>query len=84
MTKDERLCSVSASCVEGDTYDLIQRRLIANARLIAAAPELLEALRMVKASLYVTEPEGEYRLNTTFDECAIDAAIAKATGGDHA
>lgn len=57
-----RCMSVSGHCGE------------ANARLIAAAPELLEALQMVRD--YVVTMKGEGHEYQTF----IDAAIAKATG----
>jgi len=47
----------------------------ANARLIAAAPELLEALQMVRDYVVTLKGKGHpYQL-------AIDAAITKATGG---
>ena len=56
---------------------------LANARLIAAAPELLEAL--IEASEWVSEYVSQMRAYTISDEAAkslrrIRAAIAKATG----
>jgi hypothetical protein len=49
-------------------------RDMANARLIAAAPELLEALVLVRDYVVTMKQMGhEYQV-------AIDAAIAKATG----
>lgn len=49
-------------------------RCIANARLIAAAPELLEALADCVAHMHWTQPKGEAALKKA------KAAIAKATG----
>lgn len=46
---------------------------LANARLIAAAPELLDALKSVQAAR-----QGHYWLNEITEK--IDAAIAKAMG----
>ena len=48
----------------------------ANARLIATAPELLEALSDCVAHMHWTQPLGEVALKKA------KAAIAKATGGD--
>jgi hypothetical protein len=48
---------------------------VANARLIAAAPELLEALRQVKEDMLPNMSHGEVLTL----EAVIDAAIAKAT-----
>ena len=50
--------------------------MLANARLIAAAPELLEALSDCVAHMHWTQPLGEAALKKA------KAAIAKATGGD--
>lgn len=46
----------------------------ANARLIAAAPELLEALEYVRTMLNETHPENRDLIKT------LDAALAKARG----
>ena len=53
----------------------------ANARLIAAAPEMLEALKVVLIALG-DEPHSDYPLCTDEDcaACMVEAAIAKATG----
>lgn len=53
----------------------------ANARLIAAAPELLEALRMAEATIErLTERHGLFS-STYGTRSVIRAAIAKAEGG---
>jgi len=54
------------------------KEIRANARLIAAAPELLEALKAVRIEL---REGGSYR---KADRChaIVEAAIAKATGSD--
>lgn len=56
-------------------WDLNSKEKQANARLIAAAPELLDALRAVRSSLPLT-------VDPTPLEIQINAAIAKATGGE--
>ena len=56
----------------------------ANARLIAAAPELLEALQMART--YMKYPrDASDALVTAHNKAiyAVDAAIAKATGATH-
>lgn len=53
----------------------------ANARLIAAAPELLEALRKVSMNaVYVSNGECSLSFDVVKE---VDAAIAKATGANH-
>ena len=59
-----------AAC--GPTADPAQQA--ANAQLIAAAPELLEALSDCAAHMHWTQPQGEAALKKA------KAAIAKATG----
>jgi hypothetical protein len=51
----------------------------ANARLIAAAPEMLELLKAVSAALYIND-YGDWALNSNFHADGIDQIIAKATG----
>ena len=50
--------------------------MLANARLIAAAPELLEALADCVAYMHWTQPQGETALKKA------KAVIAKATGSE--
>jgi hypothetical protein len=53
----------------------------ANARLIAAAPELLEALKSIICSVGHDDGDGWYTVSLHEDEVqAARAAIAKATG----
>lgn len=54
----------------------------ANARLIAAAPELLEALRITRGNVASLGPAGALEPYAPYREwlAMIDAAIAKATG----
>lgn len=54
----------------------------ANLRLIAAAPELYEALKLINDALYIDENTGEWRLPASLDTSFIDAALAKAEGTD--
>lgn len=62
----------------------------ANARLIAAAPELLEACRVTRA--LVSEAamtgfnchDGDWAERLYANQARLSAAIAKATGGNHA
>lgn len=54
-------------------------RDMANARLIASAPQLLEALEHIAASLYYND-YGDPALLDSFDESIIDAAIRAAKG----
>lgn len=62
-----------------DTNDMTRRENEANARLIASAPELLEALR--KALNYLENTEGEFGIALeSADACR--AAIRKAEGND--
>lgn len=56
----------------------IDGRSFSNARLIAAAPELLEALQEL-ADLVEMYREGEYKMDSFTTQPAY-AAIAKATG----
>lgn len=67
---EEQVCAVGV--------DWTANNVTANARLIAAAPELLEALQSVLASV----PFSQYHGDGELEECEhrVRAAIAKATG----
>ena len=58
---------------------------LANARLIAAAPELLEALQITRGNIASLGPAGALTPYTSYQEwlAMVDAAIAKATGGQN-
>jgi hypothetical protein len=61
---------------ERDAYSgVIEAEQLANARLIAAAPELLEALKAVQQERDFIVRCGDHI------QGVVDAAIAKATGG---
>jgi hypothetical protein len=49
---------------------------VANARMFAAAPDMLEALQRTRTALCAEFGHGVYRVNFAY----IDTAIAKATG----
>lgn len=70
-------------CFEDTLLD--EERQEANARLIAAAPELLDALQAAKNTLVAFKFQpGEANCWEHHDEenlAMVDAAIAKATGG---
>ena len=55
----------------------------ADARLMAAAPELLEALQITRGNIASLGPAGALTPYTSYQEwlAMVDAAIAKATGG---
>jgi hypothetical protein len=78
---DEFIASVYPNAPEGwdgrSEYDRIDE-MRANARLVAAAPDLLAIAKRVLERGYVSEHIDEER----FDHLALAAAIAKAEGGD--
>ena len=61
---------------QANGYRIDRETVAANARLIAAAPELLEALTDCVEHMHWTQPQGEAALKKA------KAVIAKATGGD--
>jgi hypothetical protein len=77
---DELDCSIVHRAGFKQEYwgDLSQREAIANARLIASAPELLEALKLAM------QDWENMRVVSSASRAhkAARAAIAKATGGD--
>lgn len=75
------ICSTEVGNKNGDAYDYqIEMQNNANARLIAAAPELLEALQYAEQCLTMTECTGEKPLGNGHALDRVRAAIAKATG----
>ena len=57
--------------------DLYYKKALANARLIAAAPDLLEAAKALTSGMYAGHvPERKYK-----QVVALRKAISKATGG---
>lgn len=71
---DQTIVGIEAAKKDGSVYRLDVRGInSADARLIAAAPDMLEALRLVDAYLYVAAPESNERQIVT-------AAISKAEG----
>jgi len=70
-TQDGEYNICTAAQLRGDDWQTEHAERKANARLIAAAPELLEALQFVMTA------SGE-QLGTAFEQA--QAAIAKATG----
>lgn len=70
-------CSVGKTCVDGECVELSANEQIANAHLIAAAPELLEALiELTESAKEAIDGLGD--LADSID--TAKAAIAKALG----
>ena len=65
------------SCIEEDEEPEIALECVANAKLISAAPELLEACKMAFDNLQKGESKTKYRLITCLN--ALEEAIKKAT-----
>jgi hypothetical protein len=73
MHTDNAICSVFGMYQHQDVEDQKDSKGLANARLISAAPELLEALKNLL--------ESHYNGNIINADCTeAEAAIAKATG----
>lgn len=68
---DHALCRLDINHATEESQEADEAQMAANARLIAAAPELLEALQ------FLITASGE-QLSTAFEQA--QAAIAKATG----
>ncbi len=67
-------CSVGKTCVDGEYVELSANEQIANAHLIAAAPELLEQLIRLHNKIASYKPDDDDDLDI------VDAVIAKALG----
>lgn len=67
-------CSVGKTFVDGEYVELSTSEQIANARLIAAAPELLEQLIRLRNKI------AGYHLDDSDHLDVVDAAINKALG----
>jgi hypothetical protein len=70
---DPTVCSLVGT--SGNPYAENENEFMADASLIAAAPDLLSALQSVQAAW------DENRLLTSDEAASVRAAIAKATGG---
>jgi hypothetical protein len=74
-------CCGIAECFHGSQPEIAE----ANAQLIAAAPDLLEALRNLSATVDAAILSGDWKVDGACDPDmdikAARAAIAKATGG---
>ncbi|WOQ82943.1 hypothetical protein [Proteus mirabilis] len=67
-------CSVGKTCVDGEYVELSTNEQIANAHLIAAAPELLEQLIRLRNKIASYKPDDDDDLDI------VDSVIAKALG----
>ena len=79
---DERICWIAPLV----GHDVCGDREIANARLIAAAPELLEACRSALALIDANFHYADGKASSSYDmpvRIALVAAIAKAEGREH-
>jgi hypothetical protein len=72
------ICTCSPQAMEQDHLKWDWKTIHANARLIAAAPDMLVALQAYVADCESVDPEGLFAGETLI---AARAAIAKATGG---
>jgi len=77
QTQGGRIIACCDGCdIPGATKEPTTDEAKANARLIAAAPEMLEALRELCADTYLADPINADRMSKA------RAAIAKAEGGE--
>lgn len=72
-------CIYSDNVRVGETGNTIGNELLANARLIAAAPELLEALKSMVSAFHPTQGGSNIYCDAATDMAR--AAIARAEGG---
>lgn len=77
---DEVICSCAGRKIDAAFFSDVPGRGEANARLIAAAPEMLAALQMIARGF---ERVGVWYCSTPSAD-AVKAAIAKATGANNA
>lgn len=77
-SKDKHIAMVNYSH-RGHITDVIGEEHNANAHLIAAAPELLEALETLYGAIVMSDIYGESRITFEMGEAA-EKAIAKAKG----
>lgn len=68
---DDCICALDINHATEETQEALEAVMAANARLIAAAPDLLEAAQEALAELY--------RVSPSFAAPKLRAAIAKAT-----
>lgn len=80
-----RTVAMFQACTSARRHDEEQANALANGRLIAAAPDMFDALHAARDtirqlySMRGCEAEGEFEEWVDF----IDAALSKATGGQH-
>lgn len=81
------ICLLDINHATEESQEADEAQMAANAHLIAAAPELLEALRIAREFMSIAsdwnfhEAEINGEMRSTYDWLeVVDAAIAKATG----
>lgn len=63
-------------------YEIYSTEMLANAKLIIAAPDLLETLDWLAQTVHRAHHEGDFETCEKTTCAGARAAIAKATGGD--